>query len=63
LALDESFLEKPERVLMEHLTFQKSLINYGLPKTRYIPNKTYQLNQPFNFTKTGNAVDDFIDNL
>jgi hypothetical protein len=65
LALDESFLEKPERVIMEHLTFQKSLINYGLPKTRYMPTKRYYLNKPFDFMRpgTGYALDDFIDNL
>lgn len=63
LALDESFLEKPERVIMEQLTFQKSLINYGLLKTRYIPTKRYYLNEPFNHANTGNPLDVFIDNL
>ena len=63
LALDESFLEKPERVITERFIFQKSLINYGLPKTRYIPSKTYYLNEPFNLANAGNPLDDFIDNL
>jgi len=63
LALDESFLEKPKRVIMEHLTFQKSLINYGLPKTKYMPTKRYYLNKPFDFTIMNTPLDVFNNGL
>jgi hypothetical protein len=63
LALDDSVLNKTKRLNVERLMSQINYIDYGVPKKNYIPNKTYQLNQPFDFTKTGNAVDNFIDNL
>lgn len=63
LALNESFLDKKDRLNVERLMCQNSCIDYGVPQKRYIPSKTYYLNMPMDFMRTGDALDDFIDNL
>lgn len=63
LALNESLLHKKDRLNVERLMCQNSCMDYGVPQKRYIPSKTYRLNQPMDFMRTGDALDDFIDNL
>jgi hypothetical protein len=63
LALNDSFLDKKDRLNVERLMCQNSCIDYGVPQKRYIPGKTFYLNMPIDFMRTGDALDDFIDNL
>ena len=63
LALNDSFLDKKDRFNVERLMCQNSYIDYGVPQKRYIPGKTFYLNMPIDFMRTGDALDDFIDNL
>jgi len=63
LGFNESFLHKPDRLNEERIMNQINYIDYGVPKERYIPSKTYYLNAPFGFTRINNPLDVFIDDL
>ena len=63
LTLNDSVLNKTKRLNTEHSMCQHSGIDYGVPKKRYMPTKRYYLNQPIDFMRRGDALDDFIDNL
>ena len=63
LALNESVLNKTNRLNMERFMWQLNYTDYGVPKKRYMPTKTYYLNAPFGFTRINNPLDVFIDDL
>lgn len=63
LAINESVLNKTNRLNMERFMWQLNYTDYGVPKKRYMPTKTYYLNAPFGFTRTNNPLDVFIDDL
>jgi hypothetical protein len=63
LALNESVLNKTNRLNMERFMWQLNYTDYGVPKKRYMPTKRYYLNEPFDFTRMNTPLDVFIDNL
>ena len=63
LALNESVLNKTNRLNMERFMWQLNYTDYGVPKKRYMPTKRYYLNEPFDFTRMNTQLDVFIDNL
>ena len=63
LALNESVLNKTNRLNMERFMWQLNYTDYGVPKKRYMPTKRYYLNAPFGFTRINNPLDVFIDDL
>ena len=63
LTLNDSVLNKTNRLNMERFVWQLNYIDYGVPKKNYIPSKTYYLNEPFDFTRINNPLDVFIDGL
>ena len=63
LAIDDSVLNKTNRLNVERFTGQLNYIDYGVPKNKYMPTKRYYLNEPFGFTRMNTDLDNFIDNL
>jgi hypothetical protein len=63
LALDDSALNKTNRLNVERFMGQLNYIDYGVPKNKYMPTKRYYLNEPFGFTRINTPLDDYIDNL
>ena len=63
LALNESVLNKTNRLNMERFMWQLNYTDYGVPKNKYMPTKRYYLNEPFDFTRMNTPLDVFIDNL
>jgi hypothetical protein len=61
LTLNDSVLNKTNRLNMERFVGQLNYIDYGVPKQRYMPSKTYYLNEPFGFTRINTPLDVFID--
>ena len=61
LVFNESSLHKTDRLNEERIMNQINCIDYGVPKKRYIPSKTYYLNLDIIRVKKTNPLDVFID--
>ena len=63
LAIDDSVLNKTNRLNVERFMGQLNYIDYGVPKNKYMPTKRYYFNEPFGFTRMNTDLDNFIDGL
>lgn len=63
LAIDDSALNKTNRLNVERFMGQLNYIDYGVPKNKYMPTKRYYFNEPFGFTRMNTDLDNFIDGL